>query len=236
MTAALLGFGSSIMLKATGAKAALAKVPSWVWYLLAGALAIGIAMFLHHGAVKRHDKALVQTTIEARDKLWQARFDAERAQALKITQAATALQAKITANAKEKHDAQVSNNAALAHDIGLRGPGKAAAIGCRPIPYSTLPTAPGGPQQSAPGANAPTAQVPADDGIPGMPIAASGAVRDSSLALVPWSWLTVQGQSFDDLLAEDHAWRDWWPKQQAVYESMRQKIVALSKQAGDKPR
>lgn len=230
MSGAILGIGAKVALGASGFGDFIKKNP-WVGYIIAGLIALGIVGFMHHRAVVKHDQALVLKEDGKRDAMWQARFDQMTAKAKKIAADATALSAKITAKNKEIYNAQISSNAALAAAVLRNGPGKAAAIGCRPIPYAPIPVT-AGPAGNAPGSNASSAQVLAGNRVSSVPDPSQRVLRDSSLALVPWGWLTQMAQEHDDLLARDAAYSNGWDQQAAAYEALRQKLLQAT---GDKP-
>jgi hypothetical protein len=111
--------------------------------------------------------------------------------------------------AAEKQAAQISmqlrdrtneENRRIAGDadtLRLRGPGKAVC--------PALPSSPGGHQQAAPSSDAPVAQLP--------------NTRGAELIALPFDDTIGFGKSYDELLNENKAWRDWhdqvlkvWPK------------------------
>jgi hypothetical protein len=197
--------------------AALKLVPSWVWYLLLGAIACHFALAWHAGKVRAHDQAV----IAARDAQWQKRLDSEHAAAISYRTKYEQAQAELSQTLKEKHDAQVRSNASDASDLRLRGPGKAAAPDCGPGYHPSPPAAVVRPERDTAGADVAAGQVPSADGVAGVPVAAGSTVRDQSFAIVPWSWLVDRAQEFDNLLDEVKTDHEWHRQHEAEWEKMR---------------
>jgi hypothetical protein len=207
----------------TGAGAFVKRVPRWVWIALAIVLALVAVLIWHQHKVRAHDAALVKATIDKRDRQWRDQLAKSHAAAIAARTRHEAIATKISTDTKGIHDAQVRNNAASAHDLQLRGPGKAAAANCGPGYYPGVPAASGRPEQYSSGADASAAEVHSRNGVSSVSVAPGGVLRapGSDFAVVPWSWLVDRGKEFDDLLADDRAFRTWYPKEAAEWERMR---------------
>lgn len=218
----------------------LTVIPKPVWEAIA-VIGYAAALFALH---QQHAHQVVDRAVKAavaqRDHDWEERVASEHAGALAWKVQAEAESIKIATVEKERHDAQVATNAAVARDLQLRGPGKAAAgAGCGSVHYPGLPAAAGGHDVGASGANAAADQVPSGNGLAGLPGPAGGALRPSgaaqpatgadALAVVPWTWLTDRGHEFDDLLAEVVAWRTWHPKEAAAWQARRARLAVPTK-------
>lgn len=176
----------------------LKSIPPRLWYGIAGLLLIGALLWWHsskvsaaHEAGRIAGRAEVQTEID----LWrQAARDWKRATDHK-TQTISIL-------IGERYDQDLRRNAALADDLRLRGPGKAAA--CHGSGRDTGVAASSGEYlgPAAP-ADAPRDQVPAGDGF----------------AIVPWGWLVQRAEDHDRLLSESNAWRTWFDGQRRAHEA-----------------
>jgi hypothetical protein len=202
----------------TAIPGALKLVPKWVWYALALALAWHFALSWHRGQVKAHDADIVA----ARDAQWQARFDAMRAKADDVRRKAEALSAQISTTLKDQNDATNRHIAVDAGDLRLRGPGAAAAIGCRPGDHPGLSAAAG--QPGAAGDQRPHAAASA---LPGgnrrtdvTPVPGAG-ISDDAQAAVPWRWLVGRAEQADLDRAEVLTWRDWYARQTEAWQRLR---------------
>jgi hypothetical protein len=124
----MTGLVAGIGLKAAlgGATARLASIPPKAWLAIGGALALVLGVLAHHIASKRHDAALVKSTIAAEDSRLAK-------QALAIKQKADALNAQIATLIREKNDETNRAIAADAHDVLVHGPGK-ARVSCPVVP------------------------------------------------------------------------------------------------------
>jgi len=105
--------------------------------------------------------------------------------------------AQISKQLRDRTDEENRRIAGDANALRLRGPGKAVCPG--------VPTAPGGHKQAAPSSDAPVAQLP--------------NTRGAELIALPFDDTIGFGKSYDELLNENKAWRDWhdqvlkvWPK------------------------
>lgn len=123
MTGLITGTGVGLIAKLSGVKAALARVPAQVWYILGGILAFIGLILLHGHLVHKHDKALIASTIAAEDKRI-----ADRSKKLDQSSAKIA-NAERAQNAKE-----TTRIVTLTHDVFVRGPGKAS---CPSLPASS---------------------------------------------------------------------------------------------------
>jgi len=105
--------------------------------------------------------------------------------------------AQISKQLRDRTDEENRRIAGDADTLRLRGPGKAVC--------PALPSSPGGHEQAAPSADAPLAQLP--------------DTRGPQLIALPFDDTIRFGKSYDELLNENKAWRDWhdqvlkvWPK------------------------
>jgi len=105
--------------------------------------------------------------------------------------------AQISKQLRDRTDEENRRIAGDADALRLRGPGKAVC--------PALPSSPGGHQQAAPSSDAPVAQLP--------------NTRGAELIALPFDDTIGFGKSYDELLNENKAWRDWhdqvlkvWPK------------------------
>lgn len=176
----------------------LQSIPARIWYALA-IMAVLFGLVWWHGSTvnaareegRLSGRAEVQTEID----LWrQAAQDWKRATDHK-TQTISIL-------IGERYDQDLRRNAALADDLRLRGPGKAAA--CNGSGRDTGMAASSGEYlgPAAP-ADAPRDQVPAGDWY----------------AIVPWGWLVQRAEDHDRLLSESNAWRTWYDGQRRAHEA-----------------
>lgn len=222
----LAGGGGFIALVAKfGLKVVLGKagglfkaMPRWGWVALAVVALLIVGTIWHGRKEAAHDKALTAQVTAQVNAAWTKRFDHMLAQADDVRRRAEAASAKISTKWKEHNDAQIRDHAAVAGDLRLRGPGRAAFAGCRPVDHpglSSPASEPGGPAGAG---SAAAGQMPAGDRLAGLP----GGARDA-FAVVPWSWLVDQAQRADDSRSEVITWRNWYADQLAVWEAMRRK-------------
>jgi hypothetical protein len=209
---------------ATRIGASLARVPRWAWIALAVTLLlVAGAIWHHHKAQAAIDRA-VAAAVTARDAQWQKRLEQAHADALAWKGKAEASARTISDLKRKQHDEDLRRIADDAGDLRLRGPGAAAAPGCRPGDHPGLPAAAGGPHQPDRAASAAPGALPSTDRVPGLPAAAA-----DRLALVPWGWLVDVGQGSDDARAEVLTWRSWYAEQFAAWERMRSTAAGAAK-------
>lgn len=166
------------------------RLPGWLVYGLAGALALGGVWLWHSHAVTVAHRTGVAEGRKAAAKDWHAAFDTMHGAALTWRTAYEASSASISNRLREKNDADLADNARLADALGLRGPGQAAAR-CGPVRAAGVASAAGGREPAPARPDAPGSAVPAGD----------------EFAIVPWPWLVERAREHDDLLAEAEAWR-----------------------------
>lgn len=177
------------------------KVPWQGWAVLAFVvLAIGGAWWVNHKISAAYSDGRAQGRIEANAD-WQLALDAAHADAVKWRTAYEATSAFISTRLREQHDQDLRDNARLAGDLGLRGPGQAAAR-CGPGGAAQLAGGACGREPAPAGPDAPADPVPAGDGF----------------AVVPWGWLVDRAREHDDLLAENQSWRSWHHDQRNAYD------------------
>lgn len=204
IAALIARFGLKVVLGNAGSL--FKRVPRWVWIALAVA-ALLVAGYVYHQ--HRAGAAIAAAKAEqkkADDAAWQARFDEMHAQAVDIRTKAETIGRKISSTLKERHDAQIRDHDAVAGDMRLRGPGKAAApANCRPVDYPGLSAAAGGVGGPGGGGAAAAGPLPSNE----------------RLALVPWSWLVDQARQADDSRSEVITWRNWYIDQVEAWEKVR---------------
>lgn len=204
-------FGMNVVLgEASGF---LKSVPRWAWIALAVIALLVAGIIWHQRHLRAHDAALVKATIATRDQQWRDALAKAHSAAIAARTRHEAAAAKISTTLKGQHDAQVRSNASDARDLQLRGPGKAAA-NCGFGDHPGVPAAAGQPGRPAGGAGAAAGQVPAADGLAGLPA--------ERFAIVPWSWLVEEvAQPADDSRTEVLTWRNWYAQQFTAWERMR---------------
>lgn len=182
----------------TTALGILQSIPPRIWYALA-IMALLFGVIWWHGsqvnAARKEGKQAGRAEVQAELELWkQAARDWKRATDSKSQ--------TISILTGERYNEDLRRNAAVADDLRLRGPGKAAA--CHGSRRDTgVAGAAGGPESPAPSPDAPRGPVPAGDGF----------------AVVPWGWLVERAEDHDRLLAESKAWRSWYDGQRRVHEA-----------------
>lgn len=186
-------------------------VPPWAWKLLAGALALAFVWHLHTSAVATA-RADGESAGKAKaDAGWRFAFDKQR-EASRLWRGLYETSAAETANQiGNRHAQDLRDIAAVADDLRLRGPGRAAAACGRPASPARLSPAPG--RSDAPGgAEADRLADLPDEGRP--------------FAIVPWPELIASAEQADANRSEVLAWREWYASEKALWDKSRADLVA----------
>lgn len=174
--------------------------PRVIWALVAMGMILGAVLWYNHAIGRAFANGREAGVTEANAK-WKAAFDQQRRASLQWKRNYQEQSALLTSQIGERYAQDLRRNDALADDLRLRGPGRAAA--CSGSVHSPrVASGTGGHDETPSGPNAPGDQVPADD-------------RN---AIVPWGWLVRKAEDHDDLLAEVNAWRSHDAKQKALHQ------------------
>jgi hypothetical protein len=170
-------------------KAFLGRIPRGVWIVLAVVILLGLGVRWYQGQIKAADRAgyaRAERDIAAKALALKAKIDATTA--------------KITAKLKERNDVETHRIAAVADDVRLRGPGKAACPRFARVPNAASGHSP-----------------PAREGSP-----AVGEVPDAGgadLIALPFSGTIALAEQHDKCRADILSYREWekqlretWPK------------------------
>lgn len=189
---------------------ALAGLWGWATKNPAAALCglfLATTVWFWHGkgkALDQRDKARADLIL-LRDDIAQAQTDAHNWKLAHDGHASTISKLK-----GELYEQELRRNAAVATDLRLRGPGKAATCPGREFNpgMAITPDRQGGtPAQP----DAPGNQVPARDGF----------------AVVPWGWLVNRAEDHDRLLSEVKIWRSWHGDQGALHNEALQNLRTM---------
>jgi hypothetical protein len=207
-----------------GAGSYFKRVPRWVWIAFAVAVA-AVALVIWHGhRMKAHDKALEARVTAQVNARWLAGVERLRQQAHALRVKAEDHAAQINTALKGQHDEEVRHIVSDAAGLRLRGPGIAAAQACSgPGGAAGFPVGPGRHESAGQPAGASPGQVPAANGLPGLPA--------ERFAVVPWSWLVDTAAQCDVSRSENLTWRSWREQQAAAWEDYRRKLQAAAGQA-----
>jgi hypothetical protein len=186
----------------------LTAIPPKVLYGLLGLSALTCAYIWHGHEIKQLKATEFAAGKTAGIAEMRAALDQERAAFDLIMQVAKDRRAKISTLERQRHDEAVRYNAALADDLRLWGPGKAAAPLCRPDLGAGLPGPAGGP------AITPATPSPAGPEMP----------AGDREAVVPWGWTVRLTQEHDDAVDENEAWRRWYTQQAAEFDRLKREI------------
>lgn len=188
------------------------KLPPWLWEIIAIALLAAGAALWHHGIVVSHDNGIRATQKSADDKVYAARATAIAAQAAALRRRTERLEATINTKWSTIHDQEISDHAAAASALLLRGPGAAAAVGCRPVGHPAVAAAADRHDQGASTGEAPGPQLYPADG---------SALQPADAAIVSWKWLVTVVQEHDDLLTDVKTIEADHTEQNQAWEQMR---------------
>ncbi len=177
------------------------RLPKWLVYGLAALLVLGIAYFWHGHVVKVAYREAYAAGEKDADRRWKGAFAEMKRASGQWRQNYEKRSSQLSDALRTAHEQDLRRIAADADDLRLRGPGRAAAPGCRPGSAAGLGPAAGQGGQPAPGPGAPASPLPAGD----------------RLAIVPWGWTVRQAEEHDQLLAEVKLWRTWYVEEGALY-------------------
>ena len=174
-----------------GVKAALGGVPRWAWYAIGGVAAAIALFFLHLHFVHNYRDKIITVNNTA----WQKKLDKEHAAAMDWKHKFDQSQTKIAQEIRNRHEETLRNNAIVADDLRLHGPGAArCGQGNHPV--------------AAAGASGSVSR-------PGQADAAGPAMPPADSAAVPWGWLVGRAEQCDGNRSEVISWRDWYKQLQA---------------------
>lgn len=189
------------------------SLPREVWYGLALAALLGGAWWWHRDAVSDAREEGRKAGIAASDAKWQGAFARMQAASDQWRANYEGAATKLSTEIGKRHDQENRLSAALADALRLRGPGRAAAPGCRSGAAPGLSAATGEPGRPAAPGDAPGPGLPAED-----------------RAIVPWPWLVSRAEEHDRLRSRVKAWEEWYPGQKAAHEaaiaSLRERLEA----------
>lgn len=190
--------------KLLGVRKVLAKVPTFVWVLIAASLVLVVAWRWHVGEVKGADRAGFNRGVDTTKTAYKKALAIARVIALQRRAKQEAAAAAITKELNGETARLRRERDAAARRLLDHGPGAAACRG--PVDHPGVPAAAGGNRPAATGSAA-LAGLPSDQG--------------QQLAGLPWAGTVALAANHDALRAYYLADRAWHERQAAEWEKLR---------------